>query len=138
MQAIRTSSGPISHISGQMLCPLHFRDGFAGCLVLNFAPGYEIIEQDLQQTSLLCRILATGLEAEDWRSRCRTQEDALAARKLIERAKGVLQREQQISEDEAYRLLQQESRRNRRPMVAVAQALLTSRQLLGPVASQAS
>lgn len=138
MQAIRTSSGPISHISGQMLCPLHFRDGFAGCLVLNFAPGYEIIEQDLQQTSLLCRILATGLEVEDWRSRCRTQEDALAARKLIERAKGVLQREQQISEDEAYRLLQQESRRNRRPMVAVAQALLTSRQLLGPVASQAS
>lgn len=131
------ASGPIDAGNGTILCPIHFREGLAGCLVLQIGPERIITAEDLQQAGLLTRMLATGLEADEWRDRCRAQEEALAARKLIERAKGVLQKEQQISEDEAYRLLQQESRRNRRPMAAVAQALLTSRQLLGPAASQA-
>lgn len=138
IESIRSSSGPVDAGGGTILCPVHFRESFAGCLVLHMVPGREVTAQEMQQAGLLSRVLATGLEADEWRARCRSQEEALAARKLIERAKGVLQREQQISEDEAYRLLQQESRRNRRPMVAVAQALLTSRQLMGPVPSQAS
>ena len=138
IESVRGSSGPVEAGEGAILCPIHFRESFAGYLLLQLALGQTVNTQDLQQAGLLIRVLATGLEADEWRDRCRAQEEALAARKLIERAKGVLQREQQISEDEAYRLLQQESRRNRRPMAAVAQALLTSRQLLGPVSSQAS
>ncbi len=138
LESARGASGPVETGEGAILCPIHFRESFAGYLLLQLAPGQTVNTQDLQQAGLLSRVLATGLEADEWRDRCRTQEEALAARKLIERAKGVLQREQQISEDEAYRLLQQESRRNRRSMAAVAQALLTSRQLLGPVSSQAS
>ena len=48
----------------------------------------------------------------------------LEARKLVERAKGVLQREQGMSEPEAFRHIQRRSMDERRSMRAVAQELL--------------
>jgi response regulator NasT len=50
-------------------------------------------------------------------------QEKLAAQKLIERAKGKLI-EAGLSEEEAYRFLQQQARKNRRSMEAVAQAVL--------------
>ena len=50
-------------------------------------------------------------------------QEKLAAQKLIDRAKGKLI-EAGLSEEEAYRFLQQQARKNRRSMLEVAQALL--------------
>jgi uroporphyrinogen-III synthase len=52
--------------------------------------------------------------------------ERLETRKLIERAKGVLQRELGISEEQAYLTLQKHSRQRRRPMKEVAEAILLS------------
>jgi len=52
--------------------------------------------------------------------------EQLESRKLVERAKGVLQRELKISEEEAYRALQRQSRQRRKPMKEVAEAILLS------------
>jgi two-component system, response regulator PdtaR len=48
----------------------------------------------------------------------------LEERKVVERAKGLLQQRLGCSEDEAYQRLREESRRQRRPMRAVAEAVL--------------
>ena len=48
----------------------------------------------------------------------------LAERKVVERAKGLLQQRLGVSEDEAYQRLREESRRQRRPMRDVAEAML--------------
>ena len=130
---LRAARAPASAnlAAGELLLALRFQDGFAGCLLLRFAPAAR---PDPRLAGILARLLANALELERNRARCAQQEEALAARKLVERAKGVLQREQQISEEEAYRLLKQESRRNRRSMAAVAQALLTSRDLRSEIA----
>lgn len=48
----------------------------------------------------------------------------LETRKLIERAKGVLQRTANLTEEEAYLRLRNESRRTRRPMKELAEAIL--------------
>jgi uroporphyrinogen-III synthase len=48
----------------------------------------------------------------------------LEARKLVERAKGILQRRHQITEEEAYLRLRNESRRTRRPMRDVAEEII--------------
>ena len=53
----------------------------------------------------------------------------LEARKLIERAKGILQRELQLSEEDAYLTLQRESRQRRKSMKEVAEAVLLSDEL---------
>jgi len=50
--------------------------------------------------------------------------EQLETRKLIERAKGILQRELGINEEEAYLTLQSQSRQKRKSMKEIAQALI--------------
>ncbi len=53
----------------------------------------------------------------------------LEMRKLVERAKGILQRDLQLSEEEAYRSLQRQSRQMRKSMREVAEAVVISDEL---------
>src|SRR5262245_23350896 len=53
----------------------------------------------------------------------------LEARKIIERAKGILQQRQGISEEQAYLNLRTESRRLRRPMRDLAEAIVLAEEL---------
>jgi AmiR/NasT family two-component response regulator len=48
----------------------------------------------------------------------------LERRKLVERAKGILQHKHNITEEQAYLKLHNESRRQRRPMRDVAEAIV--------------
>jgi uroporphyrinogen-III synthase len=51
--------------------------------------------------------------------------DELQARKVVERAKGILQRESQLSEEDAYLSLRRQSRQQRKSMTEVAQAIVS-------------
>jgi len=53
----------------------------------------------------------------------------LETRKVVERAKGILQRNQGLSEEEAYLRLRGESRRMRRPMKDLAEAIILAEEL---------
>ncbi|HEY5212859.1 MAG TPA: ANTAR domain-containing protein, partial [Acidobacteriaceae bacterium] len=84
-----------------------------------------------QHTAVEVRLLSTigflvGAELE--RARLETENlqlsDRLETRKLIDRAKSVLQRDFQLSEEEAYRRMQRESRQRRKAMREVAEAIL--------------
>jgi response regulator NasT len=54
----------------------------------------------------------------------------LASRKIIERAKGILMRTRQLSEDEAYALLRQTAMNEKRKLVDIAQSVVTAASLL--------
>jgi uroporphyrinogen-III synthase len=56
--------------------------------------------------------------------------DQLEARKIIERAKGILQRDLKVSEEDAYLTLQRESRQRRKSMKEVAEAVVLSEDLM--------
>ena len=56
-------------------------------------------------------------------------QEALESRKLVERAKGILQQEAGISESEAYSRLQLQSRRLRKPMKEIARAIILMSEL---------
>jgi uroporphyrinogen-III synthase len=63
----------------------------------------------------------------------------LELRKLIERAKGILQRQLNVTEEQAYLRLRNESRRLRKPMAELARAiLLNGGYLRGGEASRAA
>ncbi|MGH9717312.1 MAG: response regulator [Candidatus Acidiferrales bacterium] len=53
----------------------------------------------------------------------------LEARKIVERAKGILQRELKIGETEAYRILQRESQQRRRLMKDIAESVILNAEL---------
>lgn len=67
-----------------------------------------------------------GAEVE--RARLETENSELSgkleARKIVERAKGILQRELKISETEAYRILQRESQQRRKSMKDIAESVI--------------
>jgi response regulator NasT len=53
-----------------------------------------------------------------------TLKETLEARKLIERAKGLLMEQRRISEEQAYTLIKKTSMNMRKPMADVAQAII--------------
>jgi len=56
-------------------------------------------------------------------------KEALETRKLVERAKGILMDTQGLSEAEAFRRIQKMSMNNRKPMKAVAEAIILAHQV---------
>jgi len=56
-------------------------------------------------------------------------QEALAVRKTVERAKGVLMQSKRISEEEAFRLMQRQSMDTRRSMRDIAEAILLAGEL---------
>jgi len=71
------------------------------------------------------------LEEENARLQQETEEmkRELETRKLVERAKGILQQRHKITEEEAYLRLRNQSRRLRRPMKELAEAIILSEDL---------
>ena len=53
----------------------------------------------------------------------------LETRKAVERAKGILQRRHNLTEEEAYLRMRNESRRLRRPMKELADAIILAEEL---------
>ena len=87
-------------------------------------------------TELQRRLMATigvlvGAEIE--RARLETENSDLTyrleSRKAVDKAKGILQRDLGLSEDEAYRTMQKESRQRRKSMREIAEAILLSENL---------
>ena len=68
----------------------------------------------------------------DWRARFEEAQQRLEDRIVIERAKGLLVRSLGVAEEEAYKRLRVLSRRQRRPIRAIAQAVLDAGALLQP------
>ncbi len=58
-------------------------------------------------------------------------KEALEARKIVERAKGILMRRFSLAEDEAYRRLQKLSRDRRQALCETAQQVIAAAELLG-------
>jgi len=52
--------------------------------------------------------------------------DALETRKLIERAKGILMRRLNLSEEEAFRRMQRRSQNENKKLAEIAQAIITA------------
>jgi uroporphyrinogen-III synthase len=89
-----------------------------------------------QHTLNEVRLLSTigylvGAEVE--RARLENENAQLAgrleARKAVERAKGILQRDLSVGEEEAYRMMQRESRQRRKSMLEIAEAILLGEEI---------
>jgi uroporphyrinogen-III synthase len=97
-----------------------------------------------QHTTNEVRLLSTigylvGAEVE--RARLENENAQLAgrleARKAVERAKGILQRDMKVGEEEAYRMMQRESRHRRKSMLEIAEAILLGEEIRkGQVATE--
>lgn len=107
-----------SGLRRSLAAPLIGVEGLLGILTLGRqaeAPEFDAEAIDVAERS--CRLLAATLERD-------SLQQKLLERKLMERAKGILQARKRLSEHQAYLLLRSESRRLRVPMVEVAREII--------------
>jgi K+-sensing histidine kinase KdpD len=81
-----------------------------------------------ERTAELEKTIAELRENERQREQLVSEKSALSgqleARKIVERAKGILQREMKISEDEAYKMIQRQSQQMRKSMKEIAETII--------------
>jgi two-component system, response regulator PdtaR len=81
-------------------------------------------EQDLLPAIAAARARHEELQA--LREEAESLTEALAARKVIERAKGLLMEKEQLSEDEAFARLRKASQVSQRPLKVIAEAVVAT------------
>src|SRR5438093_10216493 len=87
----------------------------------------------LREEELLPTVELAISRFDEFRSLRKENEDlkrTLEARKAIERAKGLLMKNQGLSEAEAFSLIQKKSMDMRKPMVEIAQAILLAEEMV--------
>ena len=86
-----------------------------------------------ERTAELQKTIAELRENERQREQLVSEKSALSgqleARKIVERAKGILQREMKISEDEAYRMIQKQSQQMRKSMREISETIILNDEL---------
>ena len=87
-----------------------------------------VAEEDLLPAITLALIRFRQFEA--LRREVSDLREALEARKVIERAKGILMRRLNLSEEEAFRRLQRQSQDGNRKLAQVAEAIIVANQML--------
>ena len=86
-----------------------------------------------ERTAELQKTIAELQENERQREQLVSEKSVLSgqleSRKIVERAKGILQRDMKISEEEAYRTMQRQSQQMRKSMKEIAESIILSDEL---------
>jgi GAF domain-containing protein len=117
--------------------PLVVKDRVIGVISCYTPAAHQLTKEEIQMFSSIAH--QAGLAIENTRLAAETlaAQKALESRKFVERAKGILQSEANLSEEEAYKRIQQQSRRLRKPMKEIAEAIILASEFkkMSPVES---
>lgn len=123
---------PEDRFEALLSVPLLCRDRVVGVINLQHRQPHVHSERETQLVSTIGFLVGAEIEMARLESENTELSERLETRKRIERAKGILQRDLGITEDEAYRILQTNSRQRRKSMREIAEAVLLSEELKRP------
>ncbi|HEY7387725.1 MAG TPA: GAF domain-containing protein [Bryobacteraceae bacterium] len=104
--------------------PLVTREKVIGTINIYSREVRQFSEEEIGFVKVVAGQAAIAIENARLMAETLEMKRALEARKLIERAKGILQQKHGLTEEEAYLRLRNESRRLRRPMRDLAEAVI--------------
>jgi uroporphyrinogen-III synthase len=120
---------PEDHFEAILCTPIVCATKVVGVINLQHRLSYQHTANEVRLLSTLGFLVGAEIE----RARLETENAQLAGRletrKAVDRAKGILQRDLGITEDEAYRTMQRESRQRRKSMREIAEAILLGEDL---------
>ena len=85
--------------------------------------------REVKAVSTIGHLVGAAIEMARLENEVTQLSDKLATRKLVERAKGVMQRELSITEEEAYAIIQKQARQRRKSMKEISEAILLADEL---------
>src|SRR4029079_961501 len=109
--------------------PMILKDHVIGVINVYSAEERVFSKEDLRVLSTVADQAALAFENTKLNVAIQETQEALQTRKLVERAKSILQKQANPSEDEAYKRLQQQSMKTRRSMREIAEAVILSSEM---------
>jgi uroporphyrinogen-III synthase len=116
-------------LSSLLSVPLLTSHGVIGTLNIYLKDQRTFTKEETLFAQALAGQAALALENARLISESLEMKRTLEARKIVERAKGILQQRDGLTEEEAYLHLRSESRRMRRPMRNLAEAIILAEEL---------
>jgi len=104
--------------------PILCRSKLVGVINLQHRKSYHYTEHEVRLLTAVGHLVGAELERARLESENLELSDRLESRKHVEKAKGILQRDFGLDENSAYRAMQRESRRRRKSMREIAEAIL--------------
>lgn len=104
--------------------PIIDREGVVGVINFQNKETYEFTKEQIQIIEDIVRIVAAGFETVVLERKVTNLESRLGERKIIEKAKGLLMKERNLSEADAYNLIRQEAMKKRKTAKEIADAVI--------------
>ena len=111
--------------------PSRFKDKPVGVINCYTTKEYQFTPEEIEILQMIANQAAIAIENTNLLENFENAKEALESRKVIERAKGLLMKEKQLSEEEAFRFMQKQAMNMRRSMREIAEALILSEGLKG-------
>lgn len=113
-----------------LLCvPMALKGKVIGVINCYTSIPHDFTETEMEILATIANQAAIAIENTELMVKSRVIQEELEARKKIERAKGILMKEEKLSEEEAYMKLQRYSMDNRKTMREVAEAIILAADL---------
>ena len=109
--------------------PLLCRGRTVGVINLQHRQRHVYSERQIRLISTVGFLVGAEMEMARLETENSSLSQQLATRKLVERAKGILQRELGLDEEQAYLALQRQARQKRKSMKEVAEAIVLSEEV---------
>ena len=109
--------------------PLMCRGRVMGTINLQHIRPHVYKRKEIRLISAIGFLVGAEIELARMESVNSNLTDQLVTRKVVERAKGILQRELGLSEEQAYLALQKQSRQKRKAMKEIAEAIILSEEV---------
>jgi len=109
--------------------PLMIKNSVMGVFNLYTSQERQFSNEEIQLISTVANQAAVAIENTKLMADTLSMQEALLTRKVVERAKGLLIKEEKITEDEAYRRIQQKSMKLRKSMREIAEAIVLAAEM---------
>jgi uroporphyrinogen-III synthase len=109
--------------------PLFSRGRLVGVMNLQHRDAHIYSPRDIRLLSTIGTVAGAEIELARLETQNSDLSQQLETRKLVERAKGILQRDLGLTEEQAYLSIQRQSRQKRRSMKEIAEAIVLSEEV---------
>jgi len=109
--------------------PMMIKKRIVGVVNCYTTTPYKFTKRDIGLLNTIADQAAVAIENTELMVKTKVVQEELDARKKVERAKGILMKEQSLTEDQAYKLIQKSSMDKRVHMKEIAEAIILSHEV---------
>lgn len=109
--------------------PMLVKGKVVGVINVYTTEAYKFSKNDVNLLSTVANQAAAAIQNTELLVKTKVIQEELETRKRVEKAKGILMKEQGISEEDAYRLIRKSSMNKRMTMKEIAEAIILSQEI---------